>query len=98
MYKITYLQNAFDDLDEIYLYISLESIKYADKVIDDITNSIERLSEFPYIGTLAKNNLNLEVDYRFIILKPYIIFYRIIGNEVVIYRILHGKRYYQELL
>ncbi|WP_373233501.1 type II toxin-antitoxin system RelE/ParE family toxin, partial [Cohnella sp.] len=32
--------------------------------------------------------------YRFIVVNPYLVFYRIMNDTVVIHRILHGRRDY----
>ena len=98
MYEIAYQQKALDDLDEIHFHISMDSGQVADKMIGNILSSIERLSGFPFIGSSFKDKLETDNDYRMIVVKPYLVFYRVTGELVVINRILHSKRYYQALI
>lgn len=37
---------------------------------------------------------SLSRGYRFIVVHPYLVFYRIISDTIVIHRILHGRRDY----
>ncbi|MCL2565852.1 MAG: type II toxin-antitoxin system RelE/ParE family toxin [Defluviitaleaceae bacterium] len=98
MYKIIYLQKALDDLDEIHLYIAQDSPKAADKMINNILDSIEGLLIFPLSGSSVNDRLDVEGDYRMLAVKPYLVFYRVIGEEVIIYRVLHSRRYHNALL
>ncbi|HHV15193.1 MAG TPA: type II toxin-antitoxin system RelE/ParE family toxin, partial [Gelria sp.] len=36
--------------------------------------------------------------YRMLIIDSYIVFYKVIDDEVVVYRVLHGMRDYPQLL
>jgi len=98
MYKLIYLQKALDDLDELHLHISQDNIKAAKDMIDRILSSIERLALFPFSGAPVRDKLGAEKDYRMLVVKPYLVFYRVEGNNVYINRVLHGKRYYPALL
>jgi len=98
MYKIKYLQKALDDLDEIYLYIANENPIAADKMISSILNTIDGLETFPFIGSAVADRVDIKGDYRMIISKPYLVFYRVISAQVIIYRVLHNRRYYSVLL
>ena len=98
MYKIIYLQKALDDLDEIHLYISNDNIIAADKMINKIFDAVERLKIFPFIGSSVSDKLAVKGDYRMIVVKPYLVFFRVIEKQVTIYRVLHGKRYHSALL
>jgi len=98
MYKLTYLQKAMDDLGELYLYISQNSGQAADKMISKTLTSIKNLETFPFAGSSVNDKMDVKGNYRIIIVKPYLVFYRIIENDVIIYRVLHERRYYQVLL
>ncbi|WP_375540986.1 type II toxin-antitoxin system RelE/ParE family toxin [Paenibacillus tyrfis] len=50
---------------------------------------------FPIWDLLSEDDYTLiQRGYRFIVVSPYLVFYRIINNEVIIYRILHSRRDY----
>ena len=94
--KIKYTPVAVDDMDEIFSYISKENIDAAEIMLEKISNKIVRLSEFPNMGSVLSDEEYTLIwrGYRFIIAQPYLIFYRIIDNTVIIHRILHGRRDY----
>jgi len=98
MYKLIYLQKSLDDLDELHLYISQDNETAADKMIENILDAVETLTTFPFIGSNVADKLDVRGDYRMIVVKPYLVFYRVINNEVIIYRVLHSKRYHAALL
>jgi len=98
VYKINYLQKALDDLDEIHLYIANDSLAVADKIVNNILDAIGGLETFPFTGGSSADRLEVKGDYRMIIVKPYIIFYRVINMQVIIYRVLHSRRYHSALL
>lgn len=94
--KIRYTPSAVDDMDEIFSYISRENISAAEIILEKIDNGISKLAEFPNMGSVLSDEEYALVQrgYRFIVIQPYIIFYRIINNTVIIHRILHGRRDY----
>jgi len=94
--KIKYTPSAVDDMDEIFSYISKENIATAETMLGKISNRISRLAEFPNMGSILSDEEYTLVQrgYRFIVVQPYLIFYRIIDNTVIIHRILHGRRDY----
>lgn len=94
--KIKYAPAAVDDMDEIFSYISKENVTTAEIMLEKISNGIARLGELPNMGSILSDEEYTLVQrgYRFIVVQPYLIFYRIIDNTVVIYRILHGRRDY----
>jgi len=94
--KIKYTPAAIDDLDEIFSYISQDNIDAADKLLDKLDRQIASLAEFPYKGSvLPEDDYPLiQRGYRFIVVHPYLVFYRLSEDTIIIYRILHGRRDY----
>jgi len=94
--KIKYTPIAVDDMDEIFSYISKDNIVSAETLLEKINDGITRLAEFPNMGSvLSEEEFTLvKRGYRFIVVQPYLVFYRIIGNTIIIHRILHGRRDY----
>jgi len=94
--KIKYTPAAVDDLDEIFSYISKENVASAEIMLEKISNGITRLAEFPNMGSVLSDEeyTLIQHGYRFIVVQPYLVFYRIINRAVIIHRILHGRRDY----
>lgn len=94
--KIKYTPIAIDDMDEIFSYISQENVVAAEKLLGKIDDGISKLAEFPNMGSvLSEDEYTLiHHGYRFIVVHPYLVFYRLIDNTVIIHRILHSRRDY----
>ncbi|MDQ6418920.1 type II toxin-antitoxin system RelE/ParE family toxin [Paenibacillus sp. LHD-117] len=94
--KIKYTPAAVDDMDEIFSYLSQDNVDAAENLLNKLAGQISQLGEFPQLGSvLAEDEYTLiERGYRFIVVHPYLVFYRILGDTVVIHRILHGRRDY----
>ena len=96
-YKIAILQIAREDIVEIFLYIAEDSTSSALAMTDTITGKIDTLAEHPYIGKIVPDSELAKQEYRMLIIDSYIAFYKVINNEVVVYRVLHGMRDYPDL-
>lgn len=94
--RIKYAPAAVDDMDEIFSYISQDNIAAAQTMLEKIDKGITRLAEFPNMGSvlLDEEYTMIQRGYRFIVIQPYLVFYRIIDDTVIIHRILHGRRDY----
>ncbi len=94
--EIKYTPAAIDDLDEIFSYISKDNITSAEHMLEMIDKDISNLARFPNMGSVLSDDdyLLIERGYRFIVVHPYIVFYKITDQTVLIYRILHGRRDY----
>ena len=94
IYDVQFLQEAFDDLEEIVLYIAQDSRQAALRMHDKIIEKANDLSVFPKRGRLVPDKKMAAACYRILGIKPYLAFYRIIGCNVFIYRVLHGATNY----
>jgi toxin ParE1/3/4 len=94
--RIVYAPAAIDDIDEIFSYISDDNVTAAEMMLDRLDKGIRNLEHFPNIGSvLSEDDFTLvRSGYRFIVISPYLVFYKITGDNVVIHRILHGHRDY----
>ncbi|MCK6076717.1 type II toxin-antitoxin system RelE/ParE family toxin [Paenibacillus silvae] len=94
--KIIYSPAAVDDLDEIFSYISHENASAAENMLQKLDNSIGNLADFPNMGSVLQEDEYSLISrgYRFITAEPYLVFYRLLGETIVIHRILHGRRDY----
>jgi toxin ParE1/3/4 len=98
-YKVELLPTAWNDLQEIFDYISIYSPESATKVLDKIMGSLRRLETFPNSGSYVPDDKLRKHNFRMVIASPYISFYRLINNDMVyIYHIVHGAKNYKDLL
>lgn len=80
---------ALADLAEIRDYLMAHSPGGAERVRLHLVETIERLSDFPFLGRQTD-----QPGVRVLVLTryPYLIFYGVIGNEVVVFHVRHGSR------
>ncbi len=87
-YNVKLLSKAYDNLDEIYMYISndLMSKQSAEKLIDKLEAAILSLEDMPKRGVVRKTGVFGNKGYRQIFVNNFTIIYRIneINKEVVI--------------
>lgn len=100
MTKISYSPSAFRDLEQIGYYIAekLKSPAAARDVVGKIQDSIDKLADFPKMGTPLSARYEDVVDYRFLVCDSYLAFYRAKEDIVYIDRILYGRRDYLKIL
>jgi toxin ParE1/3/4 len=80
---------AEGDLIDIWLYIAAESLTAADRLLDRIERRSQLLATQPFSG-VARHDLG--DGLREVVIGSYLMFYRVEGDEIVILRVLHGKR------
>lgn len=97
-YRIKILQIARDDIEDIFLYILADHARAALAVTEKILDKIDTLAELPFIGKIVPEKDLANQEFRMLTIDSYIVFYKVIGNEVVVYRVLHGMRDYPDLL
>lgn len=88
--KITVRQEAVDDLQSIWEYIAFNGYpSRADRVGQNLVKRIYQLHEFPNIGKSYETaRTGLRGDSQ----PPFIIFYRIEPERIVVVRVLHSAR------
>ena len=91
MVKITWTKIAKEDLQEIYEYIAINSVKYASVTVSKIYNKVQKLNPNPKIGRYVPE---FEIkNIRELIIGNYRIIYRInTEKEIEILRIYHSAR------
>ena len=95
--KVKFLQPALNDLEEIILYIAQDSPDTALKVHDEIISKARKLEDLPNLGRQVPNKKMNESGFRMLLISPYIVFCKTIGDIVYIYRVMHGARNYPSL-
>ena len=88
------------DLDEIRDYISNElcNSAAASETVNAILDDAETLEEFPLIGHAVEGLPLMADEYRFLPVRNYLVFYRVMAEGVFVDRILYKKRDYLPLL
>ncbi len=98
--KVRYSPEAVNDLDEIWAYISdeLQNPESAANTVDGIMDAVDKLNDFPEMGSSLSSITNIESVSRFLVCGSYIAFYHLDGSSVSIDRVLYGKRDYIRIL
>jgi toxin ParE1/3/4 len=89
-HRLTFL--ARTDLDEIWTYLAEQtgSEVIADRQIDAITNRFYLIAQHPRLGRAREEDLG--VGRRSFRVGDYVIVYRVVGRDVQVLRVVHGRR------
>ncbi|MBU0951628.1 MAG: type II toxin-antitoxin system RelE/ParE family toxin [Elusimicrobia bacterium] len=90
--EIKWTRQSYKDLRNIYDFIALDSIRYAQVQIENIIQSTLKLAKYPLIGRKIPEFPHL--PYREIIADNYRIIYQITKekHKIIIMTIIHGRR------
>ena len=87
--RVRYSKRATEDLVAIAEYISVRSPSAAISVEDAIRSVAIQLSIFPFSGRETSDpDIRVLSTPRY----PYLVFYEVLKNKVVIHHIRHGRR------
>jgi len=81
---------AYADLEEIWEYIAAENLDAADRVIEEIFQSIRSLVPFPHVGH-ERRDLTIQ-PLRFQIVGSYLVAYAPDEKPLVVIALLHSRR------
>lgn len=98
--EIEYSPEAVNDLQGIEEYISIEldNSKSAERIVDNIIDKIDSLSDLPEIGAPLSSRVDVKTDYRYLACGNYNVFYRIEYNTIKIIRVLNARRNFMTVL
>jgi toxin ParE1/3/4 len=77
------------DLLDIWSYIAQDSPANADRLLDRIRDTLNRLATMPFMG---QARFDLVPGLRMFPVGNYLIFFRPIENGIEVIRVLHGRR------
>lgn len=99
-FEVLLIEGAVQDLESIHDYISeFDCVANANYVLDQLLEVVEGLAHFPERGSYPKELVALGIkEYRQTTFKPYRVIYRVVGNRVLIYLIVDGRRDMQSVL
>jgi addiction module RelE/StbE family toxin len=87
--KVRYSETALRELDEIFAYIYERNRSAAAAVVDRVDRVAALLEEFPFAGhTTDEPGVRIMPLVRY----PYLVFYAVNGEEIVILHVRHGAR------
>jgi toxin ParE1/3/4 len=78
------------DLVNIWRYIAQNSPANADRLLDRISDTLNRLAAMPFMG---QARFDLAPGLRMFPVGNYLIFFRPIESGIEVIRVLHGKRH-----
>lgn len=97
-YTVQIASSAAEDIEQILFYIEqvLLEPKIAMNMVDDIEKAIFSLELYPKRGTLINSGKLKGLGYRHILIKNYVIVYRIVEetSEVIILAVKYAKSNY----
>ncbi len=99
-YNIFFTDDVLLDLNKLDAYIAThDGPEKADHVLQEIEAVVRNLGSFPERGNYPPELSSLGIkEYREVFFKPYRIIYRVLGEQVYVYLIVHGRRDMQALL
>ncbi len=90
MIRIVWTQPAVEDLESIHAYIARDSESYADAIVSEVFEAVERLRRFPLSGRTVPELS--DVQTREIIRGNYRVIYDSRRDLVRILSVLHSAR------
>ncbi len=92
--KILLSEAAYYDIDSMFSYISQDNKNAAERLRTRLYEAIKQLTEFPEKGAVLpeEDAPGATRGYRRIVENPYIIFYRVLEDKIIIARVLHGRQ------
>ncbi len=101
-YKLIVSKEAHNDIDDIIHYIAVELVNpvAAASFLDDVEKGYHAVADNPRMYSLCNDSRLSKDRYRKIVIKNYLILYRIDDEmqTIFIVRIIYGGRNYIELL
>lgn len=90
MAEVIWIEPALSDLEEIAEYIALDKYTAAQRLVQKVFATVDRLEHFLKSGRLVPELDNTR--YREVIVGPCRIFYRIDNDTVYILHVMRGER------
>ncbi|MFI4934202.1 MAG: type II toxin-antitoxin system RelE/ParE family toxin [Caulobacterales bacterium] len=87
--KLTWSRPALADLVRLHDFLEPVAPRAADAVVKDLNRAALRLRDFPRVGMRVEHYSPREV--RRIIVGAYELRYEVIGEEVFVVRVWHGR-------
>lgn len=96
--SIRILRRAQLDLLEIQAYIRMDDAKAAERLVSRILQRLQGLASLSMRGKVPNDARLRQLGFRYLIHGEYLVFYKVFRSQVRVYRVLHGRRRYEEIL
>ncbi len=70
----------------------------ADRFTDKLLDSIEAFKANPQRGARPRDERLRQLGHRVLVHGEYVVFYKVLPKQVRVYRVLHGRRRYSDLV
>ena len=90
MSKFVLHPEAYADLNEIWEYIAADNLDAADRVLDELYESVTSLVRFPHQGHSRPDLTSRPL--RFHVVRDYVIAYAPDEKPLAVVAVLHGRR------
>ena len=98
-YEVEILTPAAKDIERIAEYhLRMVGPESAEEITDKLLDAIQILEDHPFTGMEHPDDILRKQNYRKIICGDYICVYKVIGNRVYIYRVVHGSLDYPKFV
>lgn len=99
-YSVLLTHGAEADLEALHAYLAEHrSPEDADRLLETLLQRVETLEAFPERGAVPGELVALGIsEFRQLLIRPYRLFYRMIGRQVYVVLIADGRRDMQTLL
>ena len=87
-YALVFQPEARSEFDDAYKWYEDQSAGLGEKLIDRVTSLLEKICQRPAAYPITYRDVHRAVVSRF----PYVIYYRVVSNQVIVISIFHGRR------
>jgi plasmid stabilization system protein ParE len=91
-FALRLLSIAEQDFLDIIEYLAAENLSAAHNVTDHIEKHLQSLQRHPFLGKVPADTKLARMGYRVLVVGHYLVFYKVRGKTVLVYRIIHGAR------
>lgn len=99
-YEIVRTDKFEEQLRDSIFYIANDSgdIDIALNYLDKIENAVIMLEDCLYSGSTPRYSVLRKQGYKVLIVERHLIFYKVVGERVILYAIVDGRREYKNLI
>ena len=91
--RIVWQARALQDFDDVLTWLDAQSARASSIVAERIRNDVRALRQFPRIGRPGR----VAGTREFVVARtPYVVAYRLAGDDIEIVAVLHGARAWPE--
>lgn len=91
-FTLRLLSTAEQDFLDIIEYLAAENVSAAHTVANHLEKQLQSLQRHPFLGKVPSDSKLAKMGYRVLVVGDYLVFYKVRGKTVMIYRIIHGAR------